>query len=62
MNRWVNLDELRRDIAAQVKALALAAGLEGVRVRVRIAEPDRRGERVVEVDVEHEQRALAVRR
>ena len=62
MKRWVDLDELRRDIAAQVKAQAMAAGLEGVRVHVRIAEPDKRGRRVIDVDVQHEERALAVRR
>lgn len=62
MNRWVDLDELRRDIAAEAKGRALAAGLEGVRVHVRIAEPDRRGRRVIDVEVQHEERALAVRR
>lgn len=61
MKRWVDLDELRRDIAAQVKAQAMAAGLEGVRVHVRIAEPDKRGQRVIEVDVSHEERALVRR-
>lgn len=62
MNRWVDLDELRRDIAGEAKARALAAGLEGVRVHVRIAEPDKRGRRVIDVEVQHEERALAVRR
>jgi|KBSSwiStaDraftv2_1062776.scaffolds.fasta_scaffold00132_88 hypothetical protein len=61
MKRWVDLDELRRDIAAEVKARAMAAGLEGVRVYVRIADPDRRGARVIDVSVDYEQRALAVR-
>jgi len=59
VKRWVDLDELRRDITAQVKAQAMAAGLEGVRVYVRIAEPDKRGQRVIEVDVSHEERAGA---
>lgn len=58
MNRWVDLDELRRDIAAEAKARAMAAGLEGVRVYVRIAEPDKRGHRVIEVDVEHQEQGL----
>lgn len=31
MKRWIDLDELRRDIAAEAKARALAAGLEGAR-------------------------------
>lgn len=51
MKRWADLDELRRDIAAEAKARALAAGLEGVKVRVRIAEPDKRGARVIDVKV-----------
>lgn len=58
MNRWVDLDELRRSIAAEAKARAMAAGLEGVRVHVRIADPDKRGQRVIEVDVEHQPRGL----
>ena len=61
MNRWVDIDELRRDIAAEAKARAMAAGLEGVRVHVRIAEPDKRGRRVIEIDVQHEQKALVRR-
>lgn len=61
MNRWIDLDELRRAIAADAKARAMAAGLEGIRVHVRIAEPDKRGARVVEVTVDHEQRALVRR-
>jgi hypothetical protein len=36
MKRWIDLDELRRDIAAEAKARAMAAGLEGVVVRVQI--------------------------
>lgn len=52
MNRWIDLDELRRDIAAEAKARALAAGLERVTVRVTIAEPDRRQRRAVTIDVE----------
>jgi len=52
MNRWIGLDELRRDIAAEAKARALAVGLEGVTVRVTIAEPDRRGRRAITVDVD----------
>jgi hypothetical protein len=62
MNKWVDLDELRRNIASLVKAQAMAAGLEGVRVSVRIAHPDKRGARVIEVDVAHEQRAIVLRR
>ena len=62
MNRWVDLDGLLRTIAAHAKAEAMAAGLEGVRVHVRIAEPDKRGARVIEVDVEHDQGAIARRR
>lgn len=61
MNRWIDLDELRRDIAAEAKARAMVAGLDGVRVHVRIAEPDKRGRRVIEVDVQHEERALVRR-
>lgn len=57
MTRWIDLDELRRDIAAEAKARALAAGLEGVSVRVTIAEPDRRGRRLICVDVDAKQRA-----
>jgi len=49
--RWIDLDELRRDVAAQAKGLAMAAGLEGVVVHVRIAEPDKRGRRVIDIDV-----------
>jgi len=49
--KWVDLDDLRREIAADAKARAMAAGLEGVRVSVRIAEPDRRGGRVIDVSV-----------
>jgi len=52
MNRWIGLDELRRDIAAEAKARALAVGLEGVTVRVTIAEPDRRGRRAMTIDVD----------
>ena len=55
--RWVDLDELRRDIAAEAKARALAAGLEGVSVRVTIAEPDKRGRRQVTIDVDHREPA-----
>lgn len=62
MKRWIDLDELRRDIAALAKAHAMAAGLDGVRVYVRIAEPDKHGGQVIEVDVEREQRAIARRR
>jgi hypothetical protein len=62
MKRWVDLDELRRTIAAHAKAEAMAAGLEGIRVHVRIAEPDKRGARVIEVEVEHEERGIVVRR
>lgn len=51
MKRWIDLDELRRDIAAEVKARAMAAGLEGVAVRVQIAEPDRRSRRVIDIEV-----------
>jgi fructose-1,6-bisphosphatase/sedoheptulose 1,7-bisphosphatase-like protein len=51
VTRWIDLDELRRSIAAEAKARAMAAGLEGVRVRVLIAEPDRRGQRVIDVEV-----------
>lgn len=61
MSRWVDLDELRRDIAAEAKARAMAVGLEGVLVHVRIAEPDKRGRRVIDVDVAHEQRGLVRR-
>jgi hypothetical protein len=53
MSRWVDLDELRRDIAAETKARARAAGLEGVVVHVRIAQPDRRDRRVIDVEVDH---------
>jgi len=49
--RWIDLDDLRRDIAAEVKAKAIAAGLEGVRVSVRIENPDKRGGRVVDVSL-----------
>jgi hypothetical protein len=52
MKRWIDLDKLRRDIAAEAKARTMAAGLEGVSVRVTIAEPDRRGRRLIDVDVE----------
>lgn len=52
MKRWIDLDELRRDIAAEAKARALAAGLEGVTVHVTIAEPDRRGRRAIAIDVD----------
>lgn len=58
MNRWVDLDELRRDIAAEAKGRAMAAGLEQVKVYVRIAEPDRRGNRIIEVEVEHQEPGL----
>ena len=51
MNRWIDIDELRRDIAAQAKGMAMAAGLEGVSVRVTIAEPNKRGRRLVDVSV-----------
>jgi hypothetical protein len=61
VNRWVDLDELRRDIAAEAKARALAVGLEGVRVYVRIAEPDKRGVRVIDVEVAHQERGLVRR-
>lgn len=49
--RWIDIDEIRRDIAAQAKAMAMAAGLEGVSVRVTVAEPDKRGRRLVDVSV-----------
>lgn len=62
MNKWVDIDELRRNIASHVKAQAMAAGLDGVRVSVRITNPDKRGSRVIEVDVAHEQRAIVVLR
>jgi hypothetical protein len=52
MDRWVDLDELRRDIAAEAKARALAVGLEGVSVRVVIAAPDKRNRRQVTIDVD----------
>ncbi len=51
MNRWIDLDELRRDVAADAKARAISAGLEGVRVRVVIADPDKRGKRVIDVEI-----------
>ena len=51
LRRWVDLDELRRDIAAQAKAQALAAGLESVKVHVTITNPDKRLRRVVTIDV-----------
>jgi hypothetical protein len=60
VKRWVDLNDLRRDIAAEAKARALVAGLEGVKVHVRIAEPDRRGARVIDVEVTHATTALAV--
>lgn len=58
MNRWVDLDELRRSIAAEAKGRAMSAGLENVRVHVRIAEPDKRGHRTIDVEVEHQSRGL----
>lgn len=61
MNRWIDLDELRRDIAAQSKAKAMSVGLSGVRVHVRIAEPDKRGHRLIEIEIEHTGKALATR-
>lgn len=51
MKRWIDLDELRRDIAAEAKARARAAGLENVSVHVTIAEPDRRQRRMIGVTV-----------
>jgi hypothetical protein len=58
LRRWVDLDELRRDIAADAKARALAVGLERVSVRVTIAAPDRRGRREVVIDVDHAEPGL----
>lgn len=55
---WTDLDELRRDIAADAKGRAMAAGLENIRVYVRIAEPDKRGRRVVDINVDHQERGL----
>jgi hypothetical protein len=51
VKRWTDLDEVRREIAAQAKAIAMAAGMEGVRVSVRIDEPSKRGVRLIEVSV-----------
>ena len=61
MNRWVDLDELRRDIAADAKGRAMSAGLEGVKVYVRIAEPDKRGQRVIDIEVTENRRGLVRR-
>jgi len=52
VKRWIDLDELRRDIAAEAKERALAAGLEVVSVCVTIIEPDHRGRRDVIIDVD----------
>lgn len=51
MKRWTDLDEVRRDVAAQAKAIAMAAGLEGVRVSIGIDEPSKRGLRLIEVSI-----------
>jgi hypothetical protein len=51
VKRWIDVDELRRDIPPTPKP-ALAAGLEGVSVQVTIAEPDRRQRRVIDVHVD----------
>lgn len=52
MRRWVDLDELRREIAAQAKGIALGSGLENVVVHVTIANPDKRLRRVITIDVD----------
>ena len=44
----------RSAIAAEARARALAAGLEGVSVRVTIAGPDRRQRREVVIDIDDE--------
>lgn len=49
MRRWFDIDELRREIAAQARGIALGAGLENV---VTIANPDKRLRRLITIDVD----------
>lgn len=51
MSKWVDLGALRSAIAQATKTQAEDAGLENVRVHVRIEPPDKRGHRAICVEV-----------